>query len=86
MIVECGIRLDLFFSDHHQKVGSESYAIYISGSSLRLGDSLEISNRGTKAKTITSYDNALVTNSFRTDKTPSRNGNQPRVMRMRLLF
>ncbi|WP_456958921.1 hypothetical protein [Lysinibacillus sp. TE18511] len=58
----------------------------------RLGDSLGISDRGTKAKTITSCDNAFVTNillprdpgasnaSEAAHRTPSRNGNQPHVL------
>ncbi|MGA3676590.1 hypothetical protein ACPCXF_16025 [Lysinibacillus agricola] len=59
----------------------------------RLGDSLGISDRGTKAKSITSCDNAFVTNillprdpgaqrsgsSDAPRKAPSRNGNQPYV-------
>jgi len=39
----------------------KTYAMHISWSSFRLGDSSGISNRGAKAKTITSYDNAFVT-------------------------
>ncbi|MGY3188214.1 hypothetical protein [Lysinibacillus sp. TE18511] len=60
----------------------------------RLGDSSGISNRGTKAKSITSCDNAFVTNivlardpaakrsgsSDAPRKAPSRNGNQPLVL------
>jgi len=40
----------------------KSYTMQISWLEWRLGDSLGISDRGTKAKSITSCDNAFVTN------------------------
>jgi len=40
----------------------KTHSIYISWLEWRLGDSLGTSNRGTKAKAITSCDNAFVTN------------------------
>jgi len=77
---------------HHQKLWMtfvKTYTLCISWSSSRLGDSLGISDRGTRAKRITSCDNASATNFLSlalryTTLSHSRNGNQPHVLLMPL--